>query len=136
MLSRASTPLVDRVSAATIFVVEDDPDMSRHAREGPRGSGYASSSPRPGDDAPLSSPMPADLIILDLMLPDADGLSLTTSFRKLTDAPNYYLRVRDRGSSTGSWLEAQCGRLRAKTLELEGARGAASSRPAPVAGAS
>lgn len=28
-----------------------------------------------------------DLIILDLMLPDADGITLTTSFRNLSSAP-------------------------------------------------
>ena len=40
-----------------------------------------------GDARALFGEAQPDLIILDLMLPDVDGLSLTTSFRALTGAP-------------------------------------------------
>jgi DNA-binding response OmpR family regulator len=89
MLSSTSTPIVvDRAFATTIFVVEDDPDMSRTLTKALEASGYLVCSASNGTDAlALFGEVQPDLIILDLMLPDADGLFLTTSFRNLTSAP-------------------------------------------------
>jgi DNA-binding response OmpR family regulator len=88
MLSWASTPVVDRVSAPTIFVVEDDPDMSGMLSKALEASGYRVLIASTGGDArALFGEAKPDLIILDLMLPDADGLFLTASFRTLTSAP-------------------------------------------------
>jgi DNA-binding response OmpR family regulator len=89
MLSYASTPtVVDRAPAATIFVVEDDPDVSRTLSKALEASGYVVFSASTGVDAlALFNEVEPDLIILDLMLPDADGLFLATSFRTMTRAP-------------------------------------------------
>jgi DNA-binding response OmpR family regulator len=89
MLGRASTRgVVERPSAATIFVVEDDPDMSGTLSKALGASGYRVFVASTGGDAlALFSKVQPDLIILDLMLPDTDGLLLTTSLRSLTSAP-------------------------------------------------
>jgi DNA-binding response OmpR family regulator len=75
-------------TAATILVVEDDPVMSRTLSKALRASGYqvhvaATAAAARG----FLGEVQPDVIILDLMLPDADGLTLTTSFRALTRAP-------------------------------------------------
>jgi DNA-binding response OmpR family regulator len=89
MLGRTSTRgAVERPSAATIFVVEDDPDMSGTLSKALGASGYRVFVASTGGDAlALFSTVQPDLIILDLMLPDTDGLFLTTSLRTLTSAP-------------------------------------------------
>jgi DNA-binding response OmpR family regulator len=88
MLSFVSTPIVDQASAATIFVVEDDPDMSGVLSKALEASGYrVLIAPTGADARALFGEVQPDLIILDLMLPDDDGLLLTTSFRTLTSAP-------------------------------------------------
>ncbi len=88
MPSSPSTPTLDRVTAATIFVVEDDPVMRGTLSKALEASGYDVRVAATGIDArALFSAGHPDLIILDLMLPDDDGLSLTASFRALTSAP-------------------------------------------------
>jgi DNA-binding response OmpR family regulator len=88
MLSLASKPVVRRTSTATIFVVEDDPDMSGTLLKALEASGYRVLIASTGAEArTLFGEAEPDLIILDLMLPDTDGLLLTTSFRTLTSAP-------------------------------------------------
>src|SRR5450631_930738 len=88
MLGRAAKPIVDRVSAATIFVVEDDPVMSATLSKALEASGYRVLIASTGGEArALFDEDQPDLIILDLMLPDDDGLRLTTSLRTLTSAP-------------------------------------------------
>ena len=88
MLSSVSTPKVDRVTAATIFVVEDDPVMSGTLTKALEASGYrVLIAPTGADARALFGEVQPDLIILDLMLPDTDGLLLTTSFQTLTSAP-------------------------------------------------
>jgi DNA-binding response OmpR family regulator len=89
MLSRASgVGVVDPPSAATIFVVEDDPAMAGTLSKALRASGYRVLVATTGAEAlALFSKVQPDLILLDLMLPDTDGLFLTTSLRTLTSAP-------------------------------------------------
>jgi DNA-binding response OmpR family regulator len=88
MLGCASKPIVDRVSAATIFVVEDDPAMSGTLSKALEATGYRVLIASTGGEArALFDEAQPDLIILDLMLPDDDGLCLTTSLRALTSAP-------------------------------------------------
>jgi DNA-binding response OmpR family regulator len=80
--------VVERVTLGTIFVIEDDPVMSATLSKALAASGYRVFSASTGGEArALFGTGQPDLIILDLMLPDADGLALTASFRSLTSAP-------------------------------------------------
>ena len=88
MLSSLSPSLADRTFAATIFVVEDDPIMSGMLSNALVTSGYRVFTAATGAEArTLCGEVQPDLIILDLMLPDSDGLQLTGSFQTLTSAP-------------------------------------------------
>jgi DNA-binding response OmpR family regulator len=92
MLSCASTSatgvVIDQGRLATIVVVEDDPDMASTLSTALQAIGYRVHIAPTGSDARvLLGEVKPDLIILDLMLPDADGLCLTASFRTLTSAP-------------------------------------------------
>jgi DNA-binding response OmpR family regulator len=92
MLSSASTPAigvdVNQGPVATIIVVEDDPDMGSTLSKALQAVGYRVLLASTASDARvLFGEVQPDLIILDLMLPDADGLCLTASFRTLTNAP-------------------------------------------------
>jgi DNA-binding response OmpR family regulator len=88
MLSSVSKPGRDQTSAATIFVVEDDPAMSRTFSKALEASGHRVFIASTGAEArALFDKVQPDLILLDLMLPDADGLSLTSTFQRLTSAP-------------------------------------------------
>ncbi len=73
--------------AATIMLVEDDVATERTIARALETSGYRVVVASTGAEArALLQEVHPDLIILDLMLPDTDGLVLTTSFRSLTDS--------------------------------------------------
>jgi DNA-binding response OmpR family regulator len=71
-----------------ILVVEDDPEMARSLSKALESSGYGVTIAGTGREArSVIEQVRPDLILLDLMLPDADGLVLTTAFKTLTNAP-------------------------------------------------
>ena len=71
-----------------ILLVEDDPEMARSLSKALESSGYRVTIAGTGSEArSIIEQMRPDLILLDLMLPDADGLVLTTAFKTLTNAP-------------------------------------------------
>jgi DNA-binding response OmpR family regulator len=71
-----------------ILLVEDDPATARSLTKSLEGSGYRVTTAGTGSEArSIIEQMRPDLILLDLMLPDTDGLVLTTAFKMLTDAP-------------------------------------------------
>jgi DNA-binding response OmpR family regulator len=74
--------------AATILLVEDDADTARSLTKALEGSGYRVASVETGAEAKsIIEHVRPDLILLDLMLPDTDGLVLTTALKALTKAP-------------------------------------------------
>jgi DNA-binding response OmpR family regulator len=76
------------IMAATILLVEDDPDTTEIARLYFQHEGYRVLMATNGADALLQvKEMEADLIILDLMLPRADGLELCRRMREEVGAP-------------------------------------------------
>jgi DNA-binding response OmpR family regulator len=89
MQSRASdVGVIATPSPATIFVVEDDPAMAGTLSKALRDGGYRVLVATTGGEAlALFNKDQPDLILLDLMLPDTDGLLLTTSLQTLTSAP-------------------------------------------------
>ena len=74
--------------AATILLVEDDPDTARSLSKALESSGYRVTAVDTGTEArSIIEHVRPDLILLDLMLPDTDGLILTTALKALTRAP-------------------------------------------------
>jgi DNA-binding response OmpR family regulator len=74
--------------AETILLVEDDPDTARSLSKALESSGYRVTVVDTGAEArSIIEHVRPDLILLDLMLPDTDGLVLTTALKTLTNAP-------------------------------------------------
>ncbi len=72
----------------TILLVEDDPDTARSLSKALESSGYRVTAVDTGQEArSIIEHVRPDLILLDLMLPDTDGLVLTTALKTLTTAP-------------------------------------------------
>jgi DNA-binding response OmpR family regulator len=72
----------------TILLVEDDPDTARSLSKALESSGYRVTAVDTGGEArSIIEYVRPDLILLDLMLPDTDGLVLTTALKILTKAP-------------------------------------------------
>jgi DNA-binding response OmpR family regulator len=72
----------------TILLVEDDPDTARSLSRALESSGYRVTIVDTGSEArSIIEHVRPDLILLDLMLPDTDGLVLTTALKTLTKAP-------------------------------------------------
>jgi DNA-binding response OmpR family regulator len=71
-----------------ILLVEDDPDTARSLTKALESSGYRVTAVDTGAEArSIIEHIRPDLILLDLMLPDTDGLVLTTALKNLTSAP-------------------------------------------------
>src|SRR5438270_9367621 len=74
--------------AGAILLVEDDPDTARSLTKALESSGYRVTAVDTGTEArSIIEHVQPDLILLDLMLPDTDGLVLTTALKTLTRAP-------------------------------------------------
>lgn len=73
----------DAAAAATLLVVEDEPTVARALREGLSAEGFAVTVAHTGEDGFfLASTRPFDLIVLDRMLPERDGLEILTALRR------------------------------------------------------
>src|SRR6202163_1261594 len=71
-----------------ILVVEDDAETARSISRALESSGYRVTIAETGSEArSIIEHVRPDLIMLDLMLPDTDGLVLTTTLKTLTTAP-------------------------------------------------
>jgi two-component system alkaline phosphatase synthesis response regulator PhoP len=80
----------------TILLVEDDVDTARSLSKALESSGYRVTAVDSGARArSMVSNVRPDLILLDLMLPDTDGLVLTTTLKNLTSAPIIICSARD-----------------------------------------
>src|ERR1700681_2135512 len=74
--------------AATILLIEDDAETARSLCRALASSGYRVTIAETGSEArSILDHVRPDLIMLDLMLPDTDGLVLTTTLKALTNAP-------------------------------------------------
>jgi DNA-binding response OmpR family regulator len=79
---------VKQPSRATIMVVEDDVVVGQALANALEFAGYRVRIVATGIAAcALQQRIHPDLIILDLMLPDTDGLALMTTLKALTDTP-------------------------------------------------
>jgi len=86
------------VSAATpsILVVEDESSIASFVALYLKNAGYAVRTAATGGDAlnQVAQEMPG-LIVLDLMLPDIDGIEVTKRIRQTSDVPILMLTARD-----------------------------------------
>jgi DNA-binding response OmpR family regulator len=74
--------------ATTILLVEDDAETASSISKALESSGYRVTIAETGSEArSIVEHFRPDLIMLDLMLPDTDGLVLTTTLKTLTNAP-------------------------------------------------
>ncbi|MFN2519843.1 MAG: response regulator transcription factor [Candidatus Limnocylindria bacterium] len=79
----------------TVLVVEDEPEIARIASDYLQRAGFAVRIASDGKSAlALARSAKPDLIVLDLGLPDIDGLDLTRSLRKESRVPVVMLTAR------------------------------------------
>src|SRR6266536_4490963 len=84
----ATSPGIRPPSRATIMLVEDDQLTALTLAKGLESGGYWVCIAATASQAcALLTRVRPDLIILDLMLPDTDGLVLTITLKSMTDAP-------------------------------------------------
>lgn len=89
-----------------ILIVDDDPDILRILQEHLRLEDYQVAAVSSGEEAlQAAARLSPDLIILDLMLPDLDGLLVCRRLRQESTAPIIMLTARDRISDRVLGLE-------------------------------
>lgn len=79
---------------ARILVVDDDPDILAIIKIGLENSGDAVTALADPTALDLSKLAYYDLLILDIMMPKLDGLSLIKQIRRLTDQPIIFLTAK------------------------------------------
>lgn len=85
--------------AVNVLVVDDEPQIQRFLRPSLAASGYHVVSAASASEALAAfSKTRADIVILDLGLPDADGKTVIQALRKLSAVPIIILSARDRES--------------------------------------
>jgi two-component system KDP operon response regulator KdpE len=94
-------------SPTTVLIVDDERAIRRFLRSTLEAQGYAAVEAATGAEGlrAVRHHRP-DLILLDLGLPDRDGLALVPELRALTDAPLLVLTVRDAEASKVEALDA------------------------------
>lgn len=84
------------ISGQLILVIEDDPQIRRFLRTTLPGNGYRIIEAMTAQDGiRLLGVQHPDLVILDLGLPDVDGLDVTRQLREWTTTPIIVLSARD-----------------------------------------
>jgi two-component system KDP operon response regulator KdpE len=93
--------------APKILVVEDEPEIRRFLRVSLTGSGYRLVESATGKDGIMqAASQQPDLIILDLGLPDLDGLEIIQQVRQWSQVPIIVLSARGRESDKVNALDA------------------------------
>ena len=104
---RTEAPDKDGVIEPTrILVVDDDPQMLRYIRDALTESGF--DTVVTGDHTELSSIIRAEepeLVLLDLLLPDADGIELMGSVPELSELPVIFISAYGRDETIAKALE-------------------------------
>ena len=117
----------------TILVVEDETAIASFVALYLKNAGYNVKAVGTGGAAlnAIAAEAPA-LIILDLNLPDMDGLEICRRVRKSSDVPILMLTARDEDVDKIIGLEVGCGRLPDEAVQPARARRAREERPAPL----
>ena len=104
---RPSGPSKETREARRILVVDDDPQTLRFARDALTRAGYTALVT--GEHAELSRTIHTEkphLVLLDLMLPGADGIDLMTRVPELADLPVVFISGYGRDETIAAALEA------------------------------
>ncbi len=100
------TPGEDR-DPARILVVDDDPETLRYVRDTLSEAGYAPLvTGDPGEVARILRTEKPRLVLLDLMLPGADGIELMRTVPELGDLPVIFISAYGREETVARALEA------------------------------
>src|SRR3954452_12073390 len=96
-----------REAPPRILIVDDDPNLLVLLADQLRNDGYEIQTARDGDEAlrRLRTGWP-DLLIIDMMMPRMDGLSLAREIKGRADLPIIVLSAIDAGDSRADPLEA------------------------------
>ena len=100
-------PLHDGRGETRILVVDDDPQALRHVRDALSDAGYAPVVT--GDHRELARIVRAEkpqLVVLDLILPETDGIALMDSIPELADLPVIFISAYGRDETIARALEA------------------------------
>ena len=90
-----------------VLVVDDDPEMLRHIRDALTAAGYAPlATGSPADVAALVRTRRPQLVLLDLVLPDTDGIELMQTVPELSDLPVIFISAYGRDEAIASALES------------------------------
>jgi two-component system KDP operon response regulator KdpE len=93
--------------APLVLVIEDEPQMLRFLRPALEGHGYRMIEARTGRDGLTEAATRApDLVLLDLGLPDQDGLTVTTRLREWSRTPIVVISARGREEDKVAALDA------------------------------
>lgn len=85
------------MNSPTILIADDDPDIVRLLAESFQDEGFLTIEARNGTEALEKAVDPAiSLIILDIMMPEMDGLEVCRKIRNAVNIPILFLSARDR----------------------------------------
>lgn len=91
--ARAQEVLHSEYSLIRVLIVEDDQAILTQLVRGLSGAGYATSAVSTGREALTAAP--ADVVVLDLGLPDMDGVDVCSQLRARSDAAIIVVTARD-----------------------------------------
>ena len=101
----AMTP--ESIAAPLVLVIEDEPQMLRFLRPALQSDGYRIHEATTGEEGIRQASMRApDVVLLDLGLPDMDGLEVTRRLREWSQVPILVISARGREDDRVGALDA------------------------------
>ena len=103
----SASPLGAGREKTPVLVVDDDPHARRHVRDALAAAGYApATTGEPGQVSRLVEVEHPALVLLDLVLPGADGIELMRTLPALADLPVIFVSAYGRGDTVARALES------------------------------
>jgi len=99
--------MAEGAPAPLVLVVEDDPQMRRYLRAGLASHGYRLQEAQTAEEGiRLAVEYPPDVVLLDLGLPDRDGIEVARRIREWSTAPILVLSARGQEEQKVKALDA------------------------------